>query len=78
MSVTHIAGIVVKVDGRIIQRCGLCGEKLVDSLGCVTSDGSEMPTWKEHTFIHIDGNYCEAREPTQQLPEDNCLPLVEF
>lgn len=29
----HVAGIAMKVQGRLIQRCAVCGEKLCDSRG---------------------------------------------
>lgn len=32
-TVTHIAAGWLTVSGRLIQRCGVCGEKLVDSKG---------------------------------------------
>lgn len=32
-TVTHIAGPVMNIDGRAIQRCAVCGEKLIDSRG---------------------------------------------
>lgn len=73
MSVTHIAGIVVKVNDRIIQRCALCGEKLID-----TAYNNTAIVWKEHSFVNLDGNQMTVTEPTLELPEDNCLPLVEY
>lgn len=34
LSTTHVAGapLLVRADGRVIQRCGLCGEAMADSL----------------------------------------------
>lgn len=45
MAVTHIAGFVISIDGRSIQRCALCGAKLGDTkrfereAWCVTASG---------------------------------------
>ena len=32
-TVTHVVGPIIKVYDRIVQRCSLCGEKLLDSIG---------------------------------------------
>lgn len=43
MKTVHLAGNSVTIDGRVIQRCLVCGEKLCDSRGAmapVTPDGS--------------------------------------
>jgi hypothetical protein len=84
-TVTHVAGPVVTVGGRSIQRCACCGEKLRDNLGEMAPlkpDGTppEMHVWRERALVHIDGNsqtlagdYVEI----DAMPEDFCLALVE-
>lgn len=41
MSVVHLAGTPVALNGRAIQRCLICGEKLADSLGCMVPEGDD-------------------------------------
>lgn len=78
MSVSHIAGLIVKIDGRVIQRCAVCGEKLIDSLNSASCDGSPMPVWQENRFVQVDGNYWSLLPESNELPVDHCLPLVEY
>ncbi len=84
MSVTHAAGPVVGIKGRIIQRCPVCGEKLCDSLNTampLNPDGSipEFPTWAEGALVEIDGNRSSlvGEFLTMELPVNFCLVLVE-
>lgn len=88
MSVTHVAGPVVTIGSRVIQRCAVCGEKLADNKNTaapVNPDGSppEFPTWPERSLVQIEaGNptrYSLAGDFMQadKLPEDFCLALVE-
>jgi hypothetical protein len=83
MSVTHIAGVHVNVDGRVIQRCALCGEKLIDSahsLNIGFTDASGYPVFQAGTLVRQrdDGIWEYAKPQAHSLPNDNCLPLVEM
>ena len=87
-TVTHVAGPVVTIAGRSIQRCACCGDKLCDSKGQVGlcgPDGAapEFCHWTERALVQVEGG-----NPTQfslvgdfveceALPEDFCLALVE-
>jgi hypothetical protein len=84
-TVTHTAGIYVQMNGRLIQRCGWCGAKLIDSRG------REMPTsphvvpagvWEPGTLVRIKedehGNQSQVKIVCSRgIPNDSCLPLVE-
>lgn len=92
MSVTHVAGPVIVVKGRyapdnerIIQRCVVCGEKLIDTEGQMAPDKPDGTppdgpgVWAEQALVQIDGNrhlnvgtYIDDDDP-----EDFCLALVE-
>ena len=79
MSVTHIASKPVIIDDRLIQRCGWCGEKLLDSKGTMAPtnpDGTApvFPTWPDGALVQVDGNrslVIEIEEPWE-LPADHC------
>lgn len=87
--IVHLAGNAVCLDGRIIQRCLICGEKLADNLNCampVEPDGSDpvFPTWGTGAWVEIDGNRSskvgESENPEmwgEQIPENSCVSLVE-
>ena len=85
-TVTHIAGVPITVCGRVIQRCSLCGEKLVDSKNCamlLEEDGSTpiMPTWEVGRLVQVSVGENPARylllPDTDRIPKDSCLELVE-
>lgn len=87
MSVTHVAGPTIAYNGRAVQRCMVCGEKLCDNLrqmSPVLPDGSppEFLHWAEGHLVQIDGNrqtdigeYGNANPAP--LPDDSCWALVE-
>lgn len=83
MSVTHIAGHAVTINGRTIQRCAWCGEVLSDvdihRVGVVSSDDSSpVPlNWPVMALIQCDGNHMCVIQCDGQLPEDSCYELVE-
>ena len=85
MSVTHVAGPVVKVHNRVVQRCALCGEKLVDNAYAVSPlrlDGSppDCCVWAERCLVHCDTGRMVAGKDfvaSEELPDDFCLALVE-
>ena len=86
MSVTHVAGPVVKLRTRVVQRCALCGEKLFDNAALVTPvrpDGSpaDCGVWQERCLVHCDTGRMVAGEDfvaSKDLPGDFCLALVEL
>lgn len=85
----HLAGNNVIINGRSIQRCLLCGEKLSDSLGEVGPVGpnGEPPQhliWCIGHWIEQDGNrWLDVGETTEpfitgaEVPDDCCIELVE-
>lgn len=89
-TVTHIAGNVIEVLGRIVQRCVLCGAKLCDSQNVampLNKDGSEpvFPTWPVWSQVQVDaGNPTRSvvipetkdDQGRNKLPVDTCLPLA--
>jgi hypothetical protein len=85
MSVTHVAGPVIGINGRGIQRCMVCGEKLGDTLNQmapVNPDGSApvMLSWRAGALVSFDGNRQSDEglfEAAEGLPDDFCLALVE-
>ena len=83
-TISHIAGVRLDVCGRVIQRCSLCGAKLVDSLNCampLNPDGSvpEFPSWPVGRLVQVD-----AGQPTRsllmpdtdKLPDDSCIDFA--
>lgn len=84
-STTHIAGSWVTICGRKLQRCAVCGEKLVDSLGQagpLNPDGTppETPHWEPGRMVRVTpGNPTQwaLLDDTLMLPEDSCIDLVE-
>lgn len=83
-TVTHISGDRFTVAGRVIQRCGICGEKLCDSRNVampLNPDGStpEFPTWPPGRLIQFTtGNPRRELllEDSDRLPPDSCIALV--
>lgn len=84
-TVTHIAGNVINACGRTIQRCSLCGEKLVDDKNCampLREDGTadSIGTWEVGRLVQVTiGNPKRylLLDDTDKLPDDSCLELVE-
>ncbi len=85
-TVTHIAGPAITACGRLIQRCSLCGEKLVDSKGCampLKRDGTadSIGTWEVGRLVQVTVGENPTRSlllpDTDRLPDDSCLELVE-
>lgn len=86
VTVTHLTGGVVWANGRKIQRCQICGEKLCDSLSVtdwLPSDAPEIefPTWEPDRLLRhtVRGRvYQWAYLPEgNDLPDDSCIALVE-
>ena len=76
---THVAGPIVSVQNRVIQRCCVCGEKLADN----EDRAEEMRDfWSDGELVRIkDGvMYSVGRESQtikKRLPSDFCIGLVE-
>lgn len=88
MITTHIAGLDVAVGGRMIQRCAVCGLKMVDSKNAAVPqnpDGSydSIGTWKVGELVeHEEGNPQRwsviPHIDGAQLPKNACInSLVE-
>lgn len=85
-SVCHIAGPAITVCGRIIQRCSLCGEKMVDSKNVAVAlnpDGTtpSVGTWEVGRLVRVTSGQPTRWEllsdTTGKLPKDSCIELVE-
>ena len=86
-TVTHVAGPAITACGRVIQRCSICGEKLVDSKGCampVSTSGhmvGKIGTWEVGRLVQTSVGENPRRyillPDSDKLPEDSCLDLLE-
>lgn len=85
-TVTHIAGPAITACGRLVQRCSLCGEKLVDSKGCampLMPDGTadSIGTWEVGRLVQVTVDTNPTRylllPDTDKLPDDTCFALLE-
>ena len=70
-SATHIASAPVVIHGRCIQRCGWCGEKLLDTYekGIVFPTGSLVKSHEDLFLLY--------KTRWEHLPADNCVLMVE-
>lgn len=83
-TITHISGPCLCVSGRTIQRCALCGAKLIDSEGTMSpmrEDGTfpTFPSWEPGRLIQVRaGNPTESilLPDSDKLPPDNCLDFA--
>ena len=89
MKTVHVAGPPVVINGRVVQRCAWCGEKLLDSkntVGLIGPNGEPptFPTYGERRLIEFEpgdgfvrsidvGDFVE----TEELPPEFCHDLVE-
>jgi hypothetical protein len=84
-TVTHIVGPAIHACDRAVQRCSLCGEKLLDSKGQMAPIGPDGKTpaflsWPVGRLLRFHpGNprHEELLPDTDQLPDDSCLALLE-
>lgn len=85
-TVTHVAGPAMHVAGRTIQRCALCGDKLVDSKNTampLRPDGTadSISTWEAGRLIQVTVGENPTRylllPDTDRLPKDSCIDLIE-
>lgn len=86
-TVTHLPTTPVFIEGRVIQRCAVCGEKLYDSLQqegryiLSSEDAAGLPTYTVGACVRFrDGEVVEAFgvPPNSDMPEDFCIALVEM
>jgi hypothetical protein len=86
MTTTHIAGAVIVIDGRSIQRCPVCGFKLCDSLNVgapLNPDGTQQTycCFEVGKLVQVEeGNptrYSVIEYEEFHLPVDSCISLVE-
>lgn len=78
-TVSHVVGPFVQIGDRVVQRCALCGEKLADTkepdrLGRVV-------VWNEGLLVRCqNGIMFKVGDllNNDELPDDFCLPLVEY
>src|ERR1700677_2875848 len=85
-SVSHLAGLDVVIGGRQIQRCAICGEKLIDSKGAMAPnkpDGSPpdpIPFWTVGAMIRVEFNGPVShwsvvdREPREDVNKPGKIP----
>lgn len=86
-TVTHVAGPAVIVSGRGIQRCCVCGEKLIDTkhqMVPLNEDGSPglASCWADGAMVQFDGSNPRRESHVGQfgvnrLPADSCIVLIE-
>jgi hypothetical protein len=84
-SVTHIAGVRLDIGGRVIQRCSLCGEKLIDNLNesvPIGPDGKVRKTcsWPIGRLVRVmlrNPRRSLLLEDTDKLTDDSCISLIE-
>jgi hypothetical protein len=88
MTTTHLAGPVIHFQGRVIQRCAVCGEKLEDyhlnRIAVISTCGNtEPPHFAEAHCIQVsEGNPKRfldlgAFTEIETIPDDFCISLVE-
>jgi hypothetical protein len=78
--VVHLAGVFVGFAGRVIQRCAVCGFKLVDNKNTASPDGGPMPTWANGRLIEVHGGRSidiGDFEKIDVVPQTFCIALVE-
>ena len=79
MTKTHAAGNAVKIKEREIQRCAVCGVKLVDNVPGKREDGvkPKLPIWPLGALVRIDADGRQTPVgdviDDERLPADFCL-----
>lgn len=73
---THVAGAQIALNGRMIQRCSVCGEKLADS-----ADKNLSRFWAEGELVLARDGFLKSANAEflslQKVPRDFCIGLVE-
>lgn len=89
MSTTHVAGPCISFQSldRVIQRCAVCGYKLLDMLPsrtmvCTQDESRAIPAFTVAHMIEVEeGNPKRTTDVgnffTRKLPDNFCLKLVE-
>jgi hypothetical protein len=80
-TVTHVAGPWMVIGDRIIQRCPICGVKLIDMYCSSPKNLPDHVVWSEGAMIHIDeGKQRHVGEflNKKKMPDDFCIWLVEL
>lgn len=85
MSVTHVAGpfIGLSSTNRAIQRCLICGEKLIDTKNQASPNGEPSSFWRAGALIKVEGSQPACSSDIgdfltdSELPDDLCISLVE-
>lgn len=91
MGIVHLAGNDVTIEGRVIQRCLICGYKLVDvrldriMMMSTKEDDNRLPVFSVGHLIEVtEGNptsYIDLGDTKQPLFDaswdDCCINLVE-
>lgn len=79
--ITHVAGEIVYVNGRMIQRCPICGIALLNRVVPATTEGIPYTaTWMPGHYVKDDeeGTKWYMSADSEDLPTDLCLNyLVE-
>lgn len=90
-TVTHVAGGSVEIHGRVLQRCCVCGGKIMDALvrdQPVDARGKARPvfTWAPGDFVQLNLEpdakgllklVMTGHYSSDPLPADFCIDLVE-
>lgn len=72
---THIAALAITVNGRVIQRCALCGSKLLDSKYALLAGNL---CWPAYRMVRVTPKgQIDLGQNLKELPMDCCLDLVE-
>ena len=83
-TLSHLAGPDVVVEGRVIQRCLICGAKLADSDGVMQpikpGEEPQFPVWPAGQFVRVaTGNpthYSLVAAAETELPDDACTAFI--
>ena len=80
MALTHMAGVAVQIGDRVIQRCAICGEKLIDAhpslhdfLEKTGLIDIKLATWDTGALITIK----DKTQVRVNTPDNLCIVLVE-
>jgi len=83
MSTTHLAGPIIGIHRRRIQRCSVCGLKLADNASYpLKADGTveDLPVWEPHWYVRQEGEppvWTGLGPAGEAIPLDFCIELVE-
>lgn len=78
-----MAGHVITVGKRVLQRCSVCGLKMADNLYYpLNADGTiaTLPTWEPANLVRQEGDppiWIDLGPVGETAPLDFCIELVE-